>query len=214
MMLTLLTSGTIKAPKKITHSWNYIEESIERSIKEIGLTSNDKVLDVFPANTIAHYTITAVPAYRANASLVSTKFDPKDYLCQFNQIRPTYIALIPRHWELLKELPEWQQMDLSSVRYMVTGSSKVPKEMIDDFLNKGVKIVANWYGMTEMPPPVFVGYNSEKFDFFKKSNYNVEFTDDGECVIDGFLTGDIFDTNSNIFLRRKESASGKTWKTF
>jgi long-subunit acyl-CoA synthetase (AMP-forming) len=212
MILTLLTSGTTKEPKTVIHSWNYIEKCIQRSIEEIELTRNDVVLDVFPANTIAHYTITAMPAYRAGAQLVSAKFEAIDYLQRFNQCRPTYIALIPRHWEILKEHAEWHGMDLSCVRYMVTGSGSVPQAMIDDFVSKGVKTVANWYGMTEVPPPVFIGYNTESFDF-KSNEYTIEFTDEGECVIDGFYTGDLFDVVTKKFLTRKTAPSNiKTWK--
>lgn len=213
MSLTLLTSGTTKAPKTVVHSWDYIEQCVQRSITEIGLTANDTVLDVFPGNTIAHYTVTAMPAYRAGANFISAKFEALDYLQKFNQHRPTYIALIPRHWELLKELPEWNNTDLSSVRYMVTGSGPVPQAMINDFISKGVKTVANWYGMTEQPPPVLVGYNSEVFDVNPKSGYTVEFADDGECVINGFATGDVFDVANMKYLKRKvESGTSKTWK--
>jgi long-subunit acyl-CoA synthetase (AMP-forming) len=212
MNLTLLTSGTTKEPKEIVHSWQYIDKAIQRSINEIGLKSDDIVLDVFPGNTIAHYTVTAMPAYRAGAKLVSAKFEAIDYLQRFNQCRPTYIALIPRHWEILKEHAEWDNMDLSCVRYMVTGSGPVSQVMIDDFVSKGVKTVANWYGMTEHPPPVFVGYNTESFDF-KSNGYTVEFTDEGECVIDGFYTGDLFDIEAKKFLKRKNiSSNTKTWK--
>lgn len=213
MGLTLLTSGTTKPPKTIEHQWNYIERCVQASITEIGLTSSDIVLDVFPGNTIAHYTVTAMPAYRAGAKLISAKFEAIDYLQKFNQYRPTYIGLIPRHWEILREHSEWNNMDLSCVRYMVTGSGKVSQEMIDDFLSKGVNMVANWYGMTEMPPPVLVGYNSESFDFNPKQGYEVEFKDDGECVIDGFETGDLFDVTTRKFLRRKLESTGSTWKT-
>lgn len=213
MSLTLLTSGTTKPPKTVVHSWEYIHEAAQRSINEIRLTKEDTVLDVFPGNTIAHYTVTAFPALKAGAKLVSAKFEAIDYLQRFNQCKPTYIALIPRHWEILKEHKEWDQMDMSSVRYMVTGSGSVPQAMIDDFLSKGVKLVANWYGMTEQPPPVFVGYNSEQFDFTTKSGYTVEFTDEGECVINGFETGDIFDVANKKFLKRKLSSTGATWKT-
>lgn len=212
MSLTLLTSGTTKLPKKIVHSWQYINKAIQRSINEISLTSNDIVLDVFPANTIAHYTVTAMPAYSVRAQLISAKFEAIDYLQRFNQCRPTYIALIPRHWEILKEQPAWDNMDLSCVRYMVTGSGAVSQAMIDDFVSKGVKTVANWYGMTEYPPPVFVGYNTESFDF-KSNGYTVEFTDEGECVIDGFYTGDLFDVETKMFLMRENTPSNtKTWK--
>lgn len=211
--LVLLTSGTTKPPKTVTHSWEFIENSIQRSINEIGLTHNDVVLDVFPGNTIAHYTVTAMPAYRAGAKLISAKFEAIDYLQKFNQFRPTYIGLIPRHWEILKEHKEWDNMDLSCVRYMVTGSGKVSQEMIDDFRSKGVQTIANWYGMTEMPPPVIVGYNSEVFEINPKSGYAVEFKDDGECVINGFETGDLFDLSTNKFLKRKLESTGNTWKT-
>jgi long-subunit acyl-CoA synthetase (AMP-forming) len=213
MSLTLLTSGTTKDPKQITHSWEYMYNAAQRSIKEIGLSKDDIVLDVFPGNTIAHYTVTAMPAHQARCSLVSAKFEATDYLKKFNQYRPTYIALIPRHWELLKELPEWHQMDLSSVRYMVTGSGLVSQTMIDDFVSKGVKTVANWYGMTEQPPPVLIGYNSEQFDLNPTSGYTVEFANDGECIINGFSTGDIFDVVNRKFLKRKQTTSSKvTWK--
>jgi long-subunit acyl-CoA synthetase (AMP-forming) len=96
---------------------------------------------------------------------------------------------------------------------MVTGSGPVTQLMIDDLLSKGVKTVANWYGMTEQPPPVFVGYNSEQFDFTATPGYTVEFTDAGECVINGFPTGDLFDVVNKRFLKRiDEVSSTKTWK--
>lgn len=213
MSLILLTSGTTKAPKQITHPWNYINQCVQRSIKEIGLTSTDIVLDVFPSNTIAHYTVTAMPAFQSKSQFISAKFEATEYIKMFNQYRPTYIALIPRHWELLKESPLWSNWDMSSVRYMVTGSGPVYQPMIDDFISKGVKLVANWYGMTEQPPPVLIGYNSENFDFKPKSGYIVEFAHDGECVINGFATGDIFDVTGRKFLHRKvQPSSAITWK--
>lgn len=211
-MLTLLTSGTTKQPKNVTHSWEYIGKCVQSSIKEIQLTSSDIVLDVFPGNTIAHYTVTAMPAHYAGAKLISTAFNPFSYFQTFDAHRPTYIALIPRHWEVLKNTKEWNNVDMSCVRYMVVGSGNIPQEMIDDFRNRGVKLVANWYGMTEMPPPVLIGYNSVQFDINPKQDYTVEFSDDGECIIDGFNTGDIFDTTNRTFLKRKLDSNGTTWK--
>jgi hypothetical protein len=61
-----------------------------------------------------------------------------------------------------------------------------------------------------MPPPIFIGYNSPQFDFTSK--HHIEFTDEGECVIDGFCTGDIFDLANRKFLKRKITANETTWK--
>ena len=43
--------------------------------------------------------------------------------------------------------------------------------------------------------------------------HNVEFADDGEGIVNGFATGDIFDLKTKKFLCRKQIASGQTWKT-
>lgn len=209
--LILYTSGSTKEPKEINHSWEYVYRCAHNSVDEIKLASDDVVLNVFPANVIANYTVTSLPAQLAGSKLISANFDPYTYIKLFNKYRPTYIALIPRHYELLKCTKEFNNLDMSCVRYMVTGSGNISRELIEAFLVRGVKTVANWYGMTEMPPPVFIGYNSTQFDFTSK--YHIEFTDEGECVIDGFHTGDIFDVSNKTFLHRKTVANGTTWKT-
>jgi long-subunit acyl-CoA synthetase (AMP-forming) len=209
--VTLYTSGSTKEPKLVHHA--SIEKYVQNSINEIGLTANDRVLNVFPANVIANFTVTALPAIVAGSHLFNTNFEPFSYIKIFKEFKPTYISLIPRHYEILSKTKEWNNLDMSCVRYMVTGSSAISQEMIDAFKDRGVQTVANWYGMTEMPPPVFVGYNTVEFDFTARDGYTIEFTDEGECVINGWPTGDIFDVERRIFLKRKISSNGNSWKT-
>lgn len=210
-MITLFTSGSTKEPKIVTHSWEYINECAARSVKEIGLTKDDIVLDVFPANTIAHWTITSYPSLLAGAKYVCSNFTPYTYIETFKRIRPSYIALIPRHLELLQSTKGFEELDMSCVRYMVTGSSKIEQDFIDAFKTKGVQCVANWYGMTEAPPPVMIGYDTPHFT---KINKDVRFNHMGECIIGDYLTGDIFEVGDKIkFSHRKNSSNGKTWKT-
>lgn len=210
MKVTLFTSGSTKAPKQITH--DDITGYIQKSLQETKLTSRDIVLDVFPSNVIAHYTITAQPALAVGAHLITANFDPYSYIKLFEQYRPTFISLIPRHLEILDKTKGWDSLDMSCVRYMVTGSQLVTMELINSLRSKGVQTVANWYGMTEMPPPVLVAYNSDVFNL-TKSSYNVRFTEEGECVINGLHTKDIFDLSTGKLVGRKELANGSTWKT-
>ena len=219
MKVTVLTSGSTDTPKHILH--NNKRPHIESSIKEIGLTADDRGLDVFPANVIAHYTVTAMPALLSGAHLVSAAFDPYTYITFFNQVQPTYISLIPRHWEILSKTKGWKDFDMSCVRYMVTGSSKISQQMIDDFRERGVKTVANWYGMTEFPPPVMIGYNSTVFDLntIDSNSHHVMFhpitatSNLAECIINGRSTGDIFNLDTKEFPSRRVEANGNTWKT-
>jgi len=213
-MITLFTSGSTKDPKEVSHSWENIQSFIDKSIKEIGLTKNDIVLDVYPGNTIAHYTVTAMPAKHSGAKLISANFDPFSYMKLFIKYQPSYISLIPRHYEILKNTKGWKNLDMNCVRYMVTGSGNITQEMINDFKDHGVKLVANWYGMTEMPPPVLIGYNSTSFDLTNTNGFNVEFSNEGECIINGFYTGDLFNLTTKTFQRRKINVTNKnTWKT-
>jgi len=219
-MLTLFTSGSTDEPKRVTHSWEYINQSAKLSAKEIGLTKDDIVLDVFPANTIAHYTITALPAYISGAQLVSANFNALTYPTLFSSVKPTYIALIPRHLELLQKTKGFKDLDMSCVRYMVTGSSKIEQSFIDAFKERGVQTVANWYGMTEYAPPVMIGYDSPSFDFntIDEKRTHVMFNPItatsklAHCIINGKSTGDIFDMNTKTFSHRMDIANGKTWK--
>lgn len=210
MKVTLNTSGSTSISKKIFH--NNIEKYIDASINETKLTSNDIVLDVFPSNVIAHYTITSQPALAVGAHLISTNFDPYSYIQLFEEYRPTFISLIPRHIEILSKLKSWKTLDMSCVRYMVTGSQKVTQPLINSLINNGVQLVANWYGMTEFPPPVFIGYNTTSFDF-TNTMYDIQFSNDGECIIDGYYTKDIFDLSTKTFIRRKNEEINTTWKT-
>jgi fatty-acyl-CoA synthase len=209
--ITLYTSGSTKEPKLVHHA--SIEKYVQNSINEIGLTPADRVLNVYPANVIANFTVTALPAIIAGSHLFNTNFEPFSYIKIFKEFQPTYISLIPRHYDILSKTKGWEDLDMSCVRYMVTGSSNITQEMIDAFKTRGVRTVANWYGMTEMPPPVFVGYNTAEFDFTPRVGYTVEFTDEGECVINGWATGDIFDLTNKTFLKRKVTSDGTTWKT-
>jgi fatty-acyl-CoA synthase len=208
--ISLYTSGSTKEPKLIHH--DSIEKYVLNSIKEIGLTSADRVLNVYPANVIANFTITALPSIIAGSHLFSMNFEPFSYIKIFKEFQPTYISLIPRHYEMLSKTKGWKELDMSCVRYMVTGSSNITQEMIDAFRARGVQTVANWYGMTEMPPPVFVGYNTAEFDFTARDGYAVEFTEEGECIVNGWPTGDLFDIKNKLFLRRKIASNGNTWK--
>ena len=208
--ITLYTSGSTKEPKLIYHE--DIMKHVYRAINEIELTPRDRVLNVFPANVIANYTVTAVPAMTVGSHLFTTKFDPYNYIRLFREFKPTYTSLIPGHLNVLAKTKEWNNFDMSSLRYLVIGSQVVEQWMIDALRERGVTTVANWYGMTEAPPPVLIGYNSTAFDFNPKSGYTVEFADDGECINNGMPTRDIFNLQTKEFVSRKTEANGTTWK--
>jgi long-subunit acyl-CoA synthetase (AMP-forming) len=220
-MITLHTSGSTDEPKRVTHSWEYINQCAKRSIAEIKLTSKDRVLDVFPLNTIAHWTITGYPSVLSSAEYHCSNFTPYTYLEEFKRIQPSYISLLPRHLELLQATKGFKNLDMSCVRYMVTGSTKIEQEFIDAFKDRGVQLVANWYGMTEFPPPVMIGYDTPHFDIntINQEDHHVMFmpaegysSNLHQCYINGVATGDLFEMDPVRFVKRIDTANGRTWK--
>lgn len=207
--LILHTSGSTKEPKEVVHDWSLINECAKRSIEELGLTSSSIVLNVLPYNVIGYFTISAYPAIIAGATLINANFDPYSYINMFKKYKPTHIALINRHYEVLKNTKEFHNLDMSCVEYMTTGSDRVTQEFIDTFKKLGVKKIGNWYGMTEFPPPVMIAYDSLEFTKIVVS-HSVSYIE-GECVVNGIPTGDIFVNGK--FSHRKQSANRTTWKT-
>lgn len=211
--LVLYTSGSTDTPKVVTHDLRTIQSMLTRSTEELQLSRHDTVLNTFPSNVIAYYAITGLPAISVGAKLVTLQFNPYEFIRFFNKHQPTVISIIPKYWEILRKTKEFSNLDMSCVRYCVTGSQIVPQDLITDLKNLGVQTIGNWYGSTENPPPVFVGYNSVKFDFKSKLDYNIEFDSDGECIVNNMPTNDIFDLETKEFLKRKQSANRNTWKT-
>lgn len=212
--LILYTSGSTRDPKEVHHDSAVVKLMLKRSINELQLTQRDIVINVFPSNVIAYYAITALPALEVGATLISMNFDPYQYIKAFKRYKPTIIALIPKMVEILQHTKGFQELDMSSVRYMIMGSQHVPLEMIKMLKDKGVQTIGNWYGSTENPPPVFVAKDGIEFDFKARIGYRITFDSTGECSVNGVATGDIFDTETNRYLKRKDELSGNsTWKT-
>mgnify|MGYP006432656511 CR=1 FL=1 len=217
MDLIINTSGSTAQPKTVHHNHKSVQNMLERSIRELQLTQDDIVLNVYPSNVIAYYAITGLPAITAGSQLASIQWNAWQYIDWLHEIRPTVISLIPPQINALMQTKSWVHADFSSVRYCVTGSQNVHQSIIDALLQKGVTTVGNWYGSTEYPPPLFVGYNSVQFNFTQSSpHHSLTFNGSTSCselLVDGKRTDDFFDLRNNTFIcRGKEDPGFKTWK--
>jgi len=208
----IYTSGSTGLSKEISHDWDVIDAAAQRSIKLLNLTSDSRVLNIVPFNTIGFWTLTSYPAMLVKANLINMAFEPYQYIRAFNEFRPTHIGMLNRVFQILKKTKGFETLDMSCVECMYVGSDKIPQEMIDTLLSKGVKKIINVYGMSEFPPPIYIGINSVKFTETVCS-HTLEFTDEGECVIDGFNTGDIFTDDREFSHRKSVNVQQPTWKT-
>ena len=65
--------------------------------------------------------------------------------------RPSLLVLVPATIAALVQQPNWQKTDLSSLRIVTTGSSVVPRSLIEVWHDRGIPVI-QVYGSTETGP--------------------------------------------------------------
>lgn len=206
------TSGTTGTPKKIIHSWKYIQKCAQSAIDLYEYSKESNVLNMYPNTSIAYYSLTSYPAQLAHSNLHNFYWNPYSFKDVFLDFNPTHIGCTPRQISILMKTKGWDLIDFQNIKIII-GAEKVKQELIDLLIAKGA-IVFTTYGSTEFPPPVLTGINTEWFSL--RSSYDISFRDN-ELMIEGIPTGDVFELTENScrFIKRLSTVSSqKTWKSF
>src|SRR5262249_14845610 len=127
--------------------WNAVNSTVMHE-----LTSEDRVLTTLPMFHVGGLNIQTVPALHAGASVILyRRFDAAATLQTIARQRPTLTVLVPAQLTAMIAHPLWGETDLSSLRAITTGSSIVPKALIEAVHARGVPVI-QVYGTTETAP--------------------------------------------------------------
>jgi len=95
-----------------------------------------------------------LPALCHGASIyLHARFDPGTALADIEAHAITSTIFVPAQMSAMMTLPNWNETDLSSLKYVVVGSSIIPLEQIQKFHGRGIP-VSQVYGATETGPTV------------------------------------------------------------
>ena len=153
-VLLVYTSGTTGRPKGalLTQSnlfWNAIN-----SIHMHDMTSNDHVLTTIPLFHVGGMNIQTLPCLHVGGMVtLHARFDPAETLEAIARERPSLTVLVPAQMNALMRLPDWGTADLTSLRFVTSGSMIVPVPLIERFHERGLSVV-QIYGSTETAPVV------------------------------------------------------------
>jgi fatty-acyl-CoA synthase len=151
-LLLVYTSGTTGQPRGAMHTTTGLRANALAAIDAQGLTADDRVLSVLPLFHVGGLCIQTLPALAVGAALqLHARFEPAAWFDAVEQGRPTTTLLVPAVMRALVEHPRWPGADLSSLRFVNSGSQIVPRALIDAFHARGVP-VAQVYGATETGP--------------------------------------------------------------
>ena len=151
-LLLVYTSGTTGLPRGAALSQRALLFNALNSVHMHDLGSADRVLNVLPMFHVGGLNIQTVPALYCGATvLLAERFDPDATLAWIQRERPTLSVLVPAMIEALAATPGWDETDLGSLRAVATGSTDVPRAVIERLHARGVPVI-QIYGSTETGP--------------------------------------------------------------
>jgi len=150
----LYTSGTTGLPKGAlyTHKmlfWNSINTALR-----LDITSNDRSISCTPMFHTGGWNVIPTPFLHHGAYVcLMKKFDPAIVLKLLEEEKATMFMAVPTMLSMMAQSPDFDKVDLSSVKYFIIGGEPMPLPLIEVWHKKGVPI-RQGYGLTEVGPSV------------------------------------------------------------
>jgi fatty-acyl-CoA synthase len=155
-VLLVYTSGTTGEPKGALHTRAAMQANIDAAIDAQGFDAETRTLAVLPMFHVGGLCIQVLPTLAVGGAVrLHPRFDADAWFDDVADWRPTTSLLVPATMRALVEHPRWPGADLSALRFVNSGSSIVPRPLIEAFHARGVP-VAQVYGATETGPVTLV----------------------------------------------------------
>jgi fatty-acyl-CoA synthase len=146
----LYTSGTTGTPKgvMIPHrmvAWNAYNTTVCWQLRE------DDVSPIFtPLYHAGGLGAFFLPIFAIGGTIVlHAGFDPTEIWHIVESERCTVVLGVPTIYKMLMEAPEFTHVDLSSVRWLISGGAPLPLYIIEAYQRRGV-VFKQGYGLTEV----------------------------------------------------------------
>ncbi|WP_224484806.1 class I adenylate-forming enzyme family protein [Robertkochia aurantiaca] len=148
----LYTSGTTGFPKgaMYTHKmlfWNSINTALS-----LNMSGSTTTLNCMPLFHTGGWNVFLTPVLHHGGTLILfNKYEPKEILKRIEEERLDLFMAVPTMLRMMTDLPEFNETDLSSLKYLIVGGESMPLPLIDLFHRKGIP-VRQGYGLTEAGP--------------------------------------------------------------
>jgi len=151
----IFTGGTTGFPKaaQVSHrmiAWNTLNTVIH------DLTHNDIYLNVFPMfHTGGLFVYTLPQIIMGGTTILIRQFDPALVLRLIEEEKVTVFAAVPTMYQMLTQAPNWEEADLSSLRFCTSGGAPLPVPLVEKYTREKGVCFKQGFGMTEFGPGIF-----------------------------------------------------------
>ncbi len=151
----IFTGGTTGLPKaaEVSHrmiAWNTLNTVIH------DVTHNDVYLNVFPMfHTGGLFVYTLPQVIFGGTTILIRAFDPVQVLNLVEREKVTIFAAVPTMYQMLTTAPNWNEADLSALRFCTSGGAPLPVPLVEKYAAEKNIRFKQGFGMTEFGPGIF-----------------------------------------------------------
>ncbi len=151
----IFTGGTTGLPKaaEVSHrmiAWNTLNTVIH------DVTHNDVYLNVFPMfHTGGLFVYTLPQVIFGGTTIFIRQFDPAQVLSLLEREHVTIFAAVPTMYQMLTTASNWNEVDLSSLRFCTSGGAPLPVPLVEKYTKEKNIRFKQGFGMTEFGPGIF-----------------------------------------------------------
>lgn len=151
-LFILYTSGTTGRPKGVLYTHKMLFWNSVNTFLRLDITSSDVTVNVMPPFHTGGWNVFTTPFFHHGAKVIQMqKFDASQVLTALEENQATLFMGVPTMLRMMADAPEFEEVSLRNLRYIVAGGESMPIPLIETWADKGVPI-RQGYGMTEVGP--------------------------------------------------------------
>jgi acyl-CoA synthetase (AMP-forming)/AMP-acid ligase II len=146
------TSGTTGSPKGIMLTHGNVTWNVVNFLTCADFRSDDVTIAIAPFFRVGGTGVNVLPVlFMGGTVVVPGDVSPEEILRLIEHHRVSVGFGNPDSLDALARSEVWHEVDLSSVRFIVTGGAPVPERLIRTYLDRGVMLLQG-YGLSEAAP--------------------------------------------------------------
>lgn len=195
--ITLHSSGTTNQPTPYFQSPEKIKIANEIACLRQQISKSSKVYTCCKLSHAGGLLAQTVPALEIGAQVDIEDFNAYKFVKKITNYTHTHIT--PLHAKAIMMTKGFRQLDLTGV-WITCGADPIAWDIIESFVDKGAKFLANW-GMSEVGP---IAINT-LFDSMEKVMYYKSLCPDNATILGDVASCDTKLVNGELFVRGKIS---------